>query len=102
MKPYLTKNFINVSFHLTVFDKKLYKCKLSFEFDADEAIYGFGSHEEGFGNLRGKRRELYQQNMKACVPYFYSTNGYGCLFDANCFMLFMDNENGSYVWLDAV
>lgn len=86
----------------TVFYKKLCKCQLAFEFSDNEAIYGFGSHEEGFGNLRGKYRYLYQQNMKACVPYFYSTKGYGCLFDANCFMTFEDNENGSYVWLDAV
>ena len=34
----------------------------------DEALFGLGSHEEGYGNLRGKSRELYQQNMKAVVP----------------------------------
>ena len=86
----------------TVFNKKLYKCTLRFDFSQDEAIYGFGSHEEGFGNLRGKYRELYQQNLKACVPYFYSTNGYGCLFDANCFMTFHDDKSDASVWLDAV
>lgn len=92
---------VNADNYKKVFYKKLYKCKLSFSFQDQEALYGFGSHEEGFGNLRGKYRELYQQNLKACIPYFYSTNGYGCLFNANCFMEFHDDAHGSYVWLDA-
>ncbi len=92
---------VNADNYKKVFYKKLYKCKLSFSFQDQEALYGFGSHEEGVGNLRGKYRELYQQNLKACIPYFYSTNGYGCLFNANCFMEFHDDAHGSYVWLDA-
>lgn len=65
----------------TVPDRMAYRAKVEFVF-GKEALYGFGSHEEGYGNLRGKSRQLYQQNMKACVPSFVSTNGYGFLLTA--------------------
>lgn len=83
-----------------VLSKKLYRARVEFEFDDNEAIFGFGSHEEGFGNLRGKHRELYQHNMKISIPCFSSTKGYGCIFNAGCYMEFHDDEDGSYVWLD--
>lgn len=85
----------------TIPDRAAYRAKLEFVF-GDEGLYGFGSHEEGFGNLRGKSRQLYQQNMKACVPSFVSTKGYGFLFDCRSFMTFEDNAYGSYVWMDIV
>ena len=85
----------------SVFDRKAYQAKVKFEF-SDEALYGFGSHEEGVGNLRGHHRDLYQHNMKACVPSFVSTKGYGFLFDCRSFMTFDDTEVGSYVWCDTV
>ena len=85
----------------TVFDRTAYHAKVSFVF-GNEAIYGFGSHEEGYGNLRGKSRQIYQQNMKACVPCMMSTNGYGFLFDCGSLMTFEDNGYGSYVWMDTV
>src|SRR5690242_14290134 len=65
----------------TVFDRDAFEAKLEFEFAPDEAVFGLGSHEEGYGNLRGKERLLYQQNMKIVVPYFVSTRGYGVLLD---------------------
>ena len=58
----------------TVLDRMAYHAKVEFVF-VEEGLYGFGSHEEGYGNLRGKSRQLYQQNMKACVPAFVSTKG---------------------------
>ena len=85
----------------TVKDRTAYHAKLEFEF-GNEALYGFGSHEEGYGNLRGKSRQIYQQNMKACVPSFVSTKGYGFLFDCRSLMTFEDNGYGSYVWMDTV
>ena len=69
---------------------------------SDEAIFGFGSHEEGYGNLRGRSRELYQQNMKAVAPTFVSTRGYALLFDCGSLMTFHDDALGSYWWADAV
>lgn len=85
----------------TVEDRMAYHAKVEFVF-GDEGLYGFGSHEEGYGNLRGKSRQLYQQNMKACVPSFVSTKGYGFLFDCRSLMTFQDDGYGSYVWMDIV
>jgi alpha-D-xyloside xylohydrolase len=73
-----------------------------FEWSPDEALYGLGSHEEDVLNLRGTMQYLYQQNMKAVVPVLVSSKGYGILFDATCEMEFHDDEQGSYVELDAV
>jgi alpha-D-xyloside xylohydrolase len=86
----------------TVFDRTGYEAKLEFVFAEGEALFGFGSHEEGVGNLRGHARELYQQNMKAVVPAFTSTRGYTALFDCASLMTFHDGELGSYWWADAV
>ncbi len=88
--------------HEVLFDRTAFEAKLEFEFGEDEALFGFGSHEEGSGNLRGHSRELYQQNMKAVVPYFVSTRGYGVLFDCGSLMTFHDDALGSYWWADVV
>ena len=85
-----------------VLDRKAFEAKLEFVFGDEEALFGFGSHEEGYGNLRGKSRELYQQNMKAVVPYLVSTKGYGILFDCYSLMTFHDDSFGSYFWADVV
>lgn len=86
----------------TVFDRDAFEAKLEFQFASDEAIFGLGSHEEGYGNLRGKERLLYQQNMKIVVPYFVSTRGYGVLLDCGSLMTFSDGPNGACWWADVV
>jgi len=86
----------------TVFDRDVFEAKLEFVLSEDEAIFGLGSHEEGYGNLRGRSRELYQQNMKAVVPVLVSTRGYGVLFDCCSLMTFCDDANGMNWWADAV
>jgi alpha-D-xyloside xylohydrolase len=86
----------------TVFDRNAFEAKLEFVFAEDEALFGLGSHEEGYGNLRGHSRELYQQNMKAVVPYLVSTRGYGVLLDCGSLMTFHDDAHGSYWWADVV
>jgi len=86
----------------TVFDRDAFEAKLEFIFTDDEAIFGFGSHEEGYGNLRGKERLLYQQNMKIVVPYFVSTRGYGVLLDCGSLMTFRDDKGGACWWADVV
>ncbi|MBE2212664.1 MAG: DUF4968 domain-containing protein [Opitutaceae bacterium] len=85
-----------------VFDRDAFEAKVEFEFAPDEALYGLGSHEEGYGNLRGRSRELYQQNMKAVVPCLVSTRGYALLFDCHSLMTFHDDALGSYWWADVV
>jgi len=86
----------------TVYDREAFEAKLEFVFADEEALFGLGSHEEGTGNLRGKSRELYQQNMKIVVPYFVSTRGYGLLLDCCSLMTFHDDALGSYWWADVV
>lgn len=81
-------------------DRKAYTCRQNFVFDNEEGLYGLGSHEEGFGNLRGKTQALYQHNMKAVVPVLVSTKGWGLLFDLGCLMTFHDDAEGSYLWAD--
>ncbi|MBR6028683.1 MAG: DUF5110 domain-containing protein [Clostridia bacterium] len=80
--------------------RRAYTCRLSLDFDEDEGLYGLGSHEEGFANLRGKSRDLYQHNLKAVVPVLVSTRGWGLLFDLGCLMAFRDDAEGSYLWAD--
>ncbi len=86
----------------TVFDRDTFEGKLEFQFAPDEAIFGLGSHEEGYGNLRGKEQLLYQQNMKIVVPYFVSTRGYGVLLDCGSLMTFRDGPDGACWWADVV
>jgi alpha-D-xyloside xylohydrolase len=88
--------------YTTVFDRNAYEAKLEFVFADDEALFGLGSHEEGYANLRGHSRELYQQNMKAVVPHLVSTRGYGVLLDCSSAMTFHDDALGSYWWADCV
>ena len=88
--------------YTTVFDRHAFEAKLEFSFADDEALFGLGSHEEGYANLRGCSRELYQQNMKAVVPHLVSTRGYGILLDCCSLMTFHDDAFGSYWWADCV
>ena len=85
-----------------VLDRHAFQAKLEFVFAEGEALFGLGSHEEGYGNLRGKSRELYQHNLKAVIPYFVSTRGYGILVDCYSLMTFHDDVLGSYLWADVV
>lgn len=86
----------------TVFDRDAFEARLDLLFADGEALFGLGSHEEGHGNLRGKSRELYQQNMKMVVPHLVSTRGYGLLLDCGSLMRFHDDASGSFWWADAV
>lgn len=83
-----------------VVDRAAFHTKLEFEFAAGEALYGLGSHEEGMLNLRGHSQYLYQQNLKAVVPAFISTRGYGILYASCSYMTFHDDVYGSYIWSD--
>jgi alpha-D-xyloside xylohydrolase len=85
-----------------VFDRHAFEAKLEFVFADGEALFGLGSHEEGYANLRGKSRELYQHNLKAVIPYFVSTRGYGVLLDCYSLMTFHDDALGSYLWAEVV
>lgn len=83
-------------------DHEAFRCKLFFDWAADEGIHGFGQAEEGIFNLRGKVQYLYQHNMRIPIPFFISDKGYGVLIDCGCLMTFNDDERGSYIFLKCV
>ncbi len=91
-----------VAEHETVFDRNAFEAELELVLAQHEAIFGLGSHEEGYGNLRGRTRELYQQNMKAVVPHLVSSRGYSVLLDCCSLMIFNDDEQGCSWWADVV
>ena len=83
-----------------VIDRTGVRGRQHFCFQEGEALYGLGSHEEGFGNLRGHTRLLYQHNLKAVVPVLVSTEGWGILFDMGCAMTFHDDAEGAFMEID--
>ncbi|MDP4624181.1 MAG: DUF4968 domain-containing protein, partial [Akkermansiaceae bacterium] len=85
-----------------VFDRHAFEAKLEFSFADDEAIFGLGSHEEGYCNLRGKMQRLYQQNMKMVVPCLTSSKIYGLLWDCSSSMIFDDTSGICSWWAECV
>ncbi|MBO7404907.1 MAG: DUF5110 domain-containing protein [Clostridia bacterium] len=76
---------------------------VTFDFTEDETLFGLGSHEEGFPNLRGQFVPLYQENMRIAVPVFVSTKGYAVLVNCASVMTFdaTDHRRGKF-FLDSV
>ena len=72
-----------------------YSCHaaLHIRFQGGEAVYGFGQHEEGYGNLRGRTLYLHQANRKIVVPLMVSNLGYGILMDTYSPLIFSDGES---------
>lgn len=79
-----------------------WKIIVRFQWQKGEALYGLGSHEEGYMNLRGKIQYLYQHNLKKSVPVLMSSAGYGLLFDVGSTMVFSDQSADKRIQLDAV
>ena len=79
-----------------------WKARQHFVWQEGEALYGLGSHQEGYMNLRGTMQYLYQHNLKATIPVLMSSRGYGLLFDAGSTMVFHDDTEGSFMQMDAV
>lgn len=52
-----------------------------FESPDDEALYGLGSNQTGFLNMKGKDFDMYQYNTQAVVPFLISSRNYGILWD---------------------
>jgi len=67
----------------------------------EEALYGLGQHEEGFGSLRGQTVYLHQANRKIAIPMLVSTKGYGILMDTYSPMIFSDSIYGTYLYTEA-
>lgn len=84
------------------FARSAYHAKLSFSFSEKETVFGLGSHEEGYPEIRGQFIPLYQENMRIALPYFVSSAGYSYLFDCTSFMTFDDRERQGELYLDSV
>lgn len=65
-----------------------YSYTLNLDFDNPGALYGLGSHIEGYMNLLGKTLHLIQHNLKATIPVLVTPAGYGLMVDAGCAMKF--------------
>ena len=77
-----------------------YHTRLHLQF-GEEALYGLGQHEEGYGSLRGKRIYLHQANRKIAIPMLVSTKGYGILCNTYAAAIFNDTEEGTYLYTEA-
>lgn len=53
---------------------------VSFLSPKDEALYGLGQFQDGHFNLRNVPRDLIQLNTQVSMPFYYSTKGYGLLW----------------------
>lgn len=80
------------------FSRKSCHGAVTFDFTEEETLFGLGSHEEGYPNLRGQFVPLYQENMRIAVPVFVSTKGYGVLIDCTSVMTFdaTDHRRGKF------
>lgn len=79
-----------------------WKARQQFNWQNGEALYGLGSHQEDYMNLRGTMQYLYEYNLKKSMPVLLSTKGYGMLFDAGSAMVFHDDAAGSFIDMLAV
>lgn len=84
------------------FVRSAYHAKLSLIFSETETVFGLGSHEEGYSDIRGKFIPLYQENMRIALPYFVSSAGYAYLFDCTSFMTFDDRNGQGTMYFDSV
>ena len=79
-----------------------WKAIQQFVWQKNEALFGLGSHQENYMNLRGTMQYLYQHNLKKSVPVLMSSKGYGLLFDSGSTMIFHDDSIGSYMQMNTV
>ncbi len=68
---------------LKVEGKDYLSVRQRFESPDDEAIYGFGQHQQGWMNQKGRDVELQQNNIDMAVPFLVSSRNYGLLWDNN-------------------
>ncbi|MDR6842163.1 TIM-barrel domain-containing protein [Pseudoxanthomonas sacheonensis] len=68
---------------LEVEGKPYLSVRQRFESPDDEAIYGFGQHQQGWMNQKGHDVELLQHNVDMAVPFLVSSRNYGLLWDNN-------------------
>ena len=73
-----------------------FSVKQYFILKEDEAIYGFGQHQQGIMNWRGYSVDLFQHNMEVAIPVMISSEGYGIFWDNYSLSRFEDGECTSF------
>ena len=69
--------------NVTIDGKNYIAIRKQFESPDHEAIYGLGSNQTGFLNMKGKDFDMFQYNTQAVVPFLVSSRNYGILWDNN-------------------
>ena len=72
--------------------ERYFSVRQPFLLTADEGVYGLGQYQEGKMNYRHSTITLVQANTIAVVPFLYSTNGYGILWDNYSHSTFSDGR----------
>ncbi|MCF0187218.1 MAG: DUF4968 domain-containing protein, partial [Bacteroidaceae bacterium] len=67
--------------------------KQAFRLLPDETVYGLGQQQTGQFCQRNRRIELWQDNMSISMPYFYSSRGYGLLWNNASPTVWSDSKN---------
>lgn len=71
----------NTSIKADSVSKDFSKIEVAFHKNQNEAFYGLGQHPEGTMNYNGEKITLIQENKRTAVPFHFSTNNYGILWD---------------------
>lgn len=67
--------------------------KQAWRLHEDEQVFGLGQQQTGQFSQRNRRFRLQQENMIICMPYFYSTRGYGLLWNNASPTVWSDSRN---------
>ncbi|MFI3212945.1 MAG: glycoside hydrolase family 31 protein [Eubacteriales bacterium] len=82
IKEFRSPGYLNIKAReLTPTPKGEWEINMRFESDPNEKIYGMGQYQQEFLNLKGCDIELAHRNSQESVPFYYSTSGYGFLWN---------------------
>lgn len=74
--------FLNIkSRDLNPTPKGEWEINMRFDTNPDEKIYGMGQYQQEFLDLKGCDIELAHRNSQETIPFYYSTTGYGFLWN---------------------
>ena len=74
-------------------DVSSHAVRQAFQLFPDEKVYGLGQQQTGQFCQRNRRIALWQDNMSISMPYFYSSRGYGLLWNNASPTTWSDSKN---------
>lgn len=74
-------------------DSLVLRIEETFKISPQESLYGLGQFQDGIMDYRGKEIVLSQANEIAVVPFLWSTNGYGILWNNYSKTIFKESQN---------